>query len=618
MQNTKLALRAILSTLFIALSAVSVLSVNAQNTFTIQIQEPADGATISGAFHVRGTATVPNEKQLALIITSAGNGAVLATQALPVSGDVGAQGAFDLTINFNVAGDTPIVIQVVYYAPKDGSIMAAAQVHVTLQKAGAPTLVQGQSIPTIVPTNAPLAAGPLPTSTLMASDSTLAAAQLALGDYEARTQIVTPIAIAVQARTFNDSCLELHHPNEQCSADPVDGNVVKISYAGLVFTYHVGNNQARMNAAASAPVKHKQEGIPKLLSDAAAAMGATLYLPQSLSGPFQGLPLGHVGWDSGVVTLTYSLDGNPTSFTVVEKALVPGTPLNAAGAGVASIAVGSYKAPIQLLGAQQSITWAIEGTLVTLTIPATVSAADLTALANGFAVLGSTQPGQTNPLDRSDFDKLTMALPEPIRSAEMARQAFLGLVNPLRKGHVIALQSRIFTDTCLQLARSGELNCDPTSTPGYVIGIADTELYRYHVAGNAVRLYRGNSELVDKLSVDYGSLALAQAAVTFRVVAPTDHNLILTGIQGVPSKTAGSITLFYHDRVSGGSFSLLETRAGNVPAVQPAIADDLGTVSAAFAFPDTGPNQTLITLWASPELGAGGITRVKQSFAAQQ
>ncbi len=625
MRKNSFALLAGFLSIIIASRVIGLSNVYAQDNFTIQIQEPADGAVISGSFRLHGIATVPPEKQLTLVVTSATSGTVLATQSLPVSGDVGTQGTFDLSISFNVAGDTPVVIQVVYRSPNDGSVIAVQQVHVTLQKAGttgAPTLVPPPSAipptasaPTLVPAPTVVSAATLPSSTLTAIDPMLAAAQLALGDYEARTQIVTPIVINVQTRTFNNSCLELGHPNEQCSSDPVDGSVVKLSYGGAIFTYHVGNNQARMNRATSASLKHKQEGIPKLLSDAATAMGATLYLPQRLTGPFQGLPLNHIGWDNGVVTMIYSLDGNPTSFTVIEKALPSPSPLSAAGQGVASVTIGTYKAPIQNSGVQQSISWAIDGTLVTLNVPSTISVGDLTDLANGFAVLGSTQPGQINPLDSSNFDKLTVALPEPIRSAEMARQAFLDLVNPLRKGHVIAVQSRIFTDTCLELPRFNEPNCEPT--PGYVIGIADTELYRYHVAGNSIRLFRDNSALLDKLSEDYASPAAAQAAVKFHVVAPTDSNLILTGVQGITAQAAPSVTLFYHDQASGGSFSLVETAAGNVPAVQPAIADNLGVVTATFAFPDSGPGQTLIALWASPELGASGIARVKNSFTAQ-
>src|SRR5262249_22503776 len=107
---------ALLTTILIILLASSVTAlrnVQAQSNFTIQIQEPVDGAVISGAFRLHGTATVPPEKQLTLVVTSATSGTVLATQVLPVSGNVGTQGTFDLTISFNVAGDTPIVIQVV-------------------------------------------------------------------------------------------------------------------------------------------------------------------------------------------------------------------------------------------------------------------------------------------------------------------------------------------------------------------------------------------------------------------------------------------------------------------------------------------------------------------------
>src|SRR5690349_11313891 len=79
-----------------------------QTPFTITIDEPADGAIISGPLTIRGEATVPPEKQLTLQITALQSGTVLVTTPLPVTGDPGTLGKFSITGNFNVGGDTPI------------------------------------------------------------------------------------------------------------------------------------------------------------------------------------------------------------------------------------------------------------------------------------------------------------------------------------------------------------------------------------------------------------------------------------------------------------------------------------------------------------------------------
>src|SRR5437016_435525 len=114
--------------------------VHAQNPFSIHILEPAEGAVISGPFKLRGDATIPPEQQVTMKITATGSGKFLANQPLPLAGTVGAQGNFDLVINFNANGDTPVLIEV-SYTSSDSSITASAQVHVMLRKAGSPTLV---------------------------------------------------------------------------------------------------------------------------------------------------------------------------------------------------------------------------------------------------------------------------------------------------------------------------------------------------------------------------------------------------------------------------------------------------------------------------------------------
>ena len=125
-----------LSRLIALLSLIFVTqSVHAQNAFTIHITEPADGSIITGPFRLRGDSTIPAEKQVTLRITATDSGKVLANQGLPLTGDVGTQGNFNFVINFNVSGDTPVLIEVLYTA--QGSTVSA-QVHVTLRKAASP------------------------------------------------------------------------------------------------------------------------------------------------------------------------------------------------------------------------------------------------------------------------------------------------------------------------------------------------------------------------------------------------------------------------------------------------------------------------------------------------
>src|SRR5579859_3487935 len=69
----------------------------AQGNNNITIVEPTAGAVISGALTVRGTATVPPEKQLTLRITATASGAVLAMTSIPLNGTVGQPGSFSIS-----------------------------------------------------------------------------------------------------------------------------------------------------------------------------------------------------------------------------------------------------------------------------------------------------------------------------------------------------------------------------------------------------------------------------------------------------------------------------------------------------------------------------------------
>ena len=584
-----------LSRLIALLSLIFVMqSVHAQNAFTIHITEPADGSIITGPFRLRGDSTIPAEKQVTLRITATDSGKVLANQGLPLTGDVGTQGNFNFVINFNVSGDTPVLIEVLYTA--QGSTVSA-QVHVTLRKADSP------------------AAPPLPPaqSDQPELDASLEAAKLALTDYEARVQVVTPFPVSVQDQSFSDSCLGLARTNEKCAAGAVDGKVVKVFYGGAPYIYHVGGDQARLDIDASTLIKQKTQTIPKLINDAMAATGVKLYVPQRLVGPFQGLPLSQIAWDNGIVTLKYAVTGNSVDIAVMEQVLTPNAAIPAAGTGE-NLTLGSATVPIQSVNGRRVIVWSIAGTLVNVSVPGSVSTAALNDLATGFALIGSTEPGQINPYDLSQFDRLTLALPEPMRSVEMARQALMSVLRPPRQGKVISIVTTNFKDTCLGLIRQEESTCTQATTPGYVIGVADTELYRYHVAGQTVRLNREDSALLDKVSVEYATIEAAQGFVQFQIVAPNAADLILTGVQIGSTSQIASILLTYRDSKTGGAFALRESSSDVAPGT---LMNNGGNGISQTFFVKIGTSQTQVTLWVSPELTTDGITRIQNAIAGK-
>ena len=570
----------------------------AQSAFTITITEPAEGAQINGPFTLRGTTVVTSERQLALRITATSTGERIIEQALLVTGEVGQQGTFSIVINYTVSAATPALIQVLHFSAKDGSILARGEVRVVLRKYTAPGI--GAS-----------------------DDLSVAAVRFALSDYEARVQVVTPIPLSVEDTTFTDGCLGLVRPGESCIQGQVAGKRVRLSSGGQTFTYHVGNNQARLNEAESAPVKPKGSSIPKLLAEASAVTGVKLYVPPKLSGPFQGLYFRRVDWDSGVVTISYGADNNPIDFKIVEKAGTAG-PVSPGGE---SIQIGAGMVPVQVADGRRSVTWVIQSTLITLSVPQSISNADLAALASSFALLGSTLPGQINPQDKAQFTRLTLNLPEPVRSVEMAREAFMALVKPSRQGVIIAVQAKQFSDSCLGLARQNEA-CPAAVTPGYIIGIADTELYRYHAAGSVVRLNRPNSELRNKKGIDYASVDAVRAAAPF-VATPADGNLVLLGAEVDPGNNAPEVLLLYRDGKTGGVLALRETMSGALPnpatsgqtitvnGQQVDVQSDANGRTVAFILQLGADRQVLVTLWASPEVEIDDITRITNSLVAQ-
>jgi hypothetical protein len=595
--NGGIALKLLILLALVGLSLTPTIS-RAQSAFTITITEPAEGARISGPFTLRGTTVVPAERQLALRITATSTGERIIEQALPVAGQVGQQGTFSILINYTVSAATPALIQVLYFSPKDGSILARGEVRVVLRKYNAP----GVSV---------------------TDDLSVAAVRFALADYEARVQVVTPIPLSVEDGAFNDSCLGLVRPGEACIQGQVAGKRVKLSFGGVTFTYHVGNNQVRLNEAESAPVKPKGSSVPKLLAEASAVTGVKLYVPPKLSGPFEGLYFRRVDWENGVVTISYGADSSPIDFKIVEKAgtTVPANP------GGETVQIGTATVPVQVADGRRSVTWVIQSTLVTLSVPQNISSADLATLANSFALLGSTLPGQINPQDKAQFTRLTLNLPEPMRSVEMAREAFMALVRPSRQGVVIAVQAKQFSDSCLGLTRQNEA-CPAAVTPGYVIGIADTELYRYHVAGSVVRLNRPNSELRNKNGVDYAAVDAVRAAAPF-VVAPADANLMLLGAEIDAGNNAPDALLLYRDGKTGGVLALRETMGGALPnpatsgqtitinGQQYDVTSDANGRTVVFVFPSGADKHVLVTLWASPEVGIDDISRITNSLAAQ-
>ncbi len=190
----------------------------------------------------------------------------------------------------------------------------------------------------------------------------------------------------------------------------------------------------------------------------------------------------------------------------------------------------------------------------------------------------------------------------------MGRQALMSLIKPARRGSVIAFQPRNFADSCLQLQRKDDQNCAATTTPGYVIGIADTELFRYHVSGSSIRLNRDNSDLVDKLAVDYGSLDAVKSAAKFNLVLPADPNVVFLGAQIGLLNNAPSVLLIYRDPKTNGFFSLKESVSS--AAVNSPIVQNGGVVTDVFTVGQADGKFTSVSLWASPEIGTGDVTRL--------
>ncbi len=593
--------------LLIALLALSPApqTSRAQTDAGIKILEPAEGAQITGPFTVRGTANIPVEDQLSVRVTATSTNEKLIEQMVPVVGATPGSTLvqFRVTLNYTISGDTPARIEVFQLAGSTGKVVTQAQVNVSLHKYD----------PTPVPPSG--------------DETALAAITLALSDYEGRVQITTPIPQSMEDRAFNDSCIGLARPGETCAQGQVPGKVVKLSYGGVIFTYHVGNNQARLNEAASAPINQKgTANVPKILTDASAATGVKLYVPGQLTGPFNGLFFTRAEWSGVVVTVHYAPEGNPVNISLTEYA-GNDVPQPAQPNGE-KIKIGEVEVPVQVAEGRKFAEWKIANTIIRLSVPQNIKNEDLTTLANSFMLLGSTQPGQTNLRDLSQFDKLTMNLPEPTRSLEMARQAFMTLVKPARQGHLVSIQAKQFANGCLDLPRQNEA-CTQSATPGYVIGVADTELYRYHVAGNTVRLNRGNSELRNKSGADYATIDAARAAAGFVVAAPADPNVTLLGAESSPINNVPTVLLIYRENQTGGVIALRETARGTVPAPNP--ADQKITVkgkqiavksepngnglSTVFIFQQAADKSVLVSLWASPEIGLDVIARIAESLA---
>jgi Immunoglobulin-like domain of bacterial spore germination len=586
-------------TLVLALVAVPLLRVSAQAAFTIKITAPTEGAQISGPFALEGATTVPPEKQLSVRVYATATNEQLIAQPVPVVGEVLQQGTFRIVLGYDVSAATPALIQVLYTSPTDGSVVAKDEVRVVLRKYD-------------------VASAPNP-----GDSAALAATQLALADYEGRVQVVTPIPSTVEERTFSSACLDLARPGETCNQEQVAGKVVKLSFGGVLNTYHVGNNQARFNEAESGPITVQPGAkVPKILADAAAATGVKLYVPVRPAGPFEGLYFRRVDWENGVVTITWGAENNPLEIRIMERAgKAAPAPTKPTGE---TINIGGLDVPVQVDNGRRYVEWLIQTTVVSVSVPQNISNADLAALANSFSLLGSTQPGQTNPLNYNQFSRLTLALPEPVRSAEMARQAFMSLVKPARQGGIVAVQARRFSNGCVDLARQGEA-CTAVVTPGYVIGIADAELYRYHVAESIIRLNRDNSELKNKTGVDYATLEVVRGAVPFAVAAPTGVvNTALLGIQVTKADNAPVALLIYRDNQTGGVFSLRETGQGTPPAgneptitikgAQVPVTSEGGGRSATFIF-QAVDRATLVTLWASPEVRIEDMARIANALA---
>jgi hypothetical protein len=579
----------------------SIGSANAQAAFTIQITTPSEGAEIAGPFTLEGTTTVPPEKQLTLKVFTTATNEQLIAQPIPATGEVGQQGTFRVVLSYSVAGTTPALIQVLYTSPQDGSVVAQSEVRVVLRKYDlTPAPQSGDNTP-------------------------VAAVALALADYEGRVQVVTPIPLEVVDRTFNNACLDLPRPGESCNQVQAEGKVVKLGFGGLTYTYHVSSIEARLDEAQSGPL-NLQSGarVPKFLADASAATGVKLFVPVSPSGPFEGMYFRRVDWENNGVTITWGAENNPLEITIAERtgsaAPAPTKPTGEA------IKIGSADIPVQVGDGRRYVEWVIQSTVITLSVPENIGNADLAALANSFSLLGSTLPGQTNPLNWNQFTRLTLALPEPIRSVEMARQALMGVMKPIRQGAVISIQARRFGNGCLDLARQGEA-CTEVVTPGFVIGVADTELYRYHVAGSIIRLNRENSELTNRTGVDFATLDAARNALPFALAAPTeDIDATLLAIQVTQVQNMPVALLIYRHNPTGGVFSLRESGQGALPApsgqtasitvkgAQVLVGSQGGGKAASFIFQQVD-RATLVTLWASPEIRTEEMADIANALA---
>jgi hypothetical protein len=575
----------------------------AQSDIRITIQEPAEGLQVGGPFTVQGTISqLPPENRLALRVSATSTGERLIDQPVQVSPQAGTQGGtFRITLNYRVAAITPAVVEVIFFSPQDGSVVAKGDVRVVLRP-------YDNAIDVLGPAD------------LAAID----AVRLALIEYEGRVQVTTPLPVSVENRAFANSCLDLGRPNESCLQSQTPGKVVRLAFGGVEFTYHVGNNQARLNEANSAPINQKGDArTPPALLEASASTGVKLYVPGRLTGPFQGLFFRRVDWENGIVTIIYGAENNPLEIRIVERAGNAAPP--PAKPNGENIDIGTAKVPVQVDGGRRYVEWVIQTTIVNLSVPENISTADLAALANDFTLLGTAQPGQTDPLIRTTFTQLTLNLPEPIRSVEMARQAFMGLVKPTRLGSVISIQPRQFANDCLDLPRQGE-TCpqNVAAVPGYILGVSDTELFRYNVAGEHIRLNRENSELRNKVGLDFATVEGVRSAAAF-VAAPTDANLTLLGAELSQPNNVPTALLIYREKGTNGVIALRETTSSNPPppsqdqpitigGVQVPLKSDGNGRTVTFLFGGKGP---LVTAWASPEIGTDVIERVANSLAAQ-
>jgi hypothetical protein len=150
------------------------------------------------------------------------------------------------------------------------------------------------------------------------------------------------------------------------------------------------------------------------------------------------------------------------------------------------------------------------------------------------------------------------------------------------------------------------------------VGIADTELFRYYVSGNTIRLNRANSELVDKVSSnDFASPEAARANLTFPIIVPTDPGLILLGIEVGLSNNVNSALLIYRDQKTKGVLALRENATNGGSPAAPLSQNGDKSTSEVFTASQPNGGSALISLWASPEIGAEDLSRIKASFVAK-